>query len=351
MKKLIKELVKKEFLSGMSIINISNKINVNYICIYNLLKKENLLENLNKRKYSLNEKFFEVIDTHQKAYILGLIVSDGSVSKSGLHISLKDYDVIEYIKNTLNFSGPIKIIKPKKETHSIQYRIDLYSVKIIKDLLKYDIIKNKTHHCSFPNILVDLYNSFICGYFDGDGCICLDKNKRGCVSFTGNNSVINKIKEILLNNSVINPQITIRNKNKENIISLSFHGYENIINLMNFIYSKVEFKMKRKYDNFLQVYNTNIIRVENYNIKMENIKIRENKKKEIKELRNSNLDNLKNNLVKLYLTDNKSIREISEVLNIRRATISKYLKDKNVVFRDKSFYDDKKLENLRNYYK
>lgn len=282
---------------------------------------------------------------------MGLITADGSISDSGLHISLIDLDAIEYLKKCLNFSGPIKIVNPKKETHSIQYRIDIYSTKMVKDLSKYGVIQNKTHHCFFPKISNKLISSFICGYFDGDGGICLDKNKKCSISFTGNDSIINKIKEILMFNNIINPQITTRNSNVKNIITLSFHGYINVINLMEYIYSKVNFKIKRKYDNFLLIYYTNNIRVENHNIKIENIKIRENNKKEIKKIKKNNLDNFKNNLVELYLIEKKSIREISEVLNIRRATISKYLKDKNVVFRDKSFYDEKRIKNHLNYYK
>ena len=349
MRKYNYELIEKDFLNGMKIPDITKKYNTGYCTIYTILKKLDL--KINKRIYTLDENYFEKIDSYEKAYILGLITADGSVSNDGVHISLMDLDAIEYLKKCLNFSGPIKIVNPRKETHSIQYRLDMYSVKLVKDLSKHGVIQNKTHHCIFPNISNKLISSFICGYFDGDGGICLDKNKRCSISFTGNDLIILKIKDILLDNNIINPQINIRKKETPNIISLLFSGYENILNLMKYIYSKVDFKMKRKYDTFSLIYNTNLIRVENYNIKLENIKIRENNKKEIKELKKNNLDNFKNNLVELYLIEKKSIREISDVLNIRRATISKYLKDKNVAFRDKSFYDDKKLENLRNYYK
>lgn len=44
------------------------------------------------RKYSLNESYFEKIDSEEKAYFLGFLFSDGSVSKYSLNLSLAEVD-------------------------------------------------------------------------------------------------------------------------------------------------------------------------------------------------------------------------------------------------------------------
>ena len=70
--------------------------------VYNLLKKYNLKlnERAYKRKYSLNEKYFDSINTEDKAYILGFICADGYIAKDRIVIAIakKDIQILENIK-------------------------------------------------------------------------------------------------------------------------------------------------------------------------------------------------------------------------------------------------------------
>lgn len=45
------------------------------------------------RTYLLNEKYFDIIDSEKKAYILGFIYADGSVCRTTLNISLSEKDI------------------------------------------------------------------------------------------------------------------------------------------------------------------------------------------------------------------------------------------------------------------
>lgn len=92
----INELYKDYFILPLD--DLSKKYGMSASCIYNtfefygLNKKDNI-----KRKYVLNENYFEKIDTQNKAYFLGFIYADGCVNeiKHTLTITLKKED--EYI--------------------------------------------------------------------------------------------------------------------------------------------------------------------------------------------------------------------------------------------------------------
>ena len=65
-----------------------------------------------ERKYSLDERYFQNIDTPMKAYFLGWAMSDGCIiydtdgSRYTLKIKADDVEVIEEFKKQLNYSGP-----------------------------------------------------------------------------------------------------------------------------------------------------------------------------------------------------------------------------------------------------
>ena len=62
-----------------------------------------------KKLYNFDESFFEDIDNEEKAYILGFISADGSISKNELSIRLqiKDIDILYKIKNIMKSEHPV----------------------------------------------------------------------------------------------------------------------------------------------------------------------------------------------------------------------------------------------------
>lgn len=67
-----------------------------------------------KRKYTLNEEYFDFIDTPNKAYVLGLMCADGCnyPPKQTAFISLQESDreLLEKIKIEIGSNQPLKII-------------------------------------------------------------------------------------------------------------------------------------------------------------------------------------------------------------------------------------------------
>ena len=72
------------------------------VYIYGDISKHNTISNMQTTK-NINTSFFESIDTKEKAYILGLITSDGGIDNNGYGIQFtsKDYELINIVKREL----------------------------------------------------------------------------------------------------------------------------------------------------------------------------------------------------------------------------------------------------------
>jgi len=134
------------------------------------------------RKYKINENYFNIIDSENKAYILGFISADGGVKDKVLTIaqSSKNGEILlEWIKNELNSNHILYLRKRKKITHNDAYILQITSPQIIEDLNKYNILENKKYNNEFPNLLnIKYFKQYIRGYFDGDGCVGIYYEKK-----------------------------------------------------------------------------------------------------------------------------------------------------------------------------
>lgn len=133
---------------------------------------------------AINEHYFDVIDTANKAYWLGFTMADGSVyhykdesHKVQFELKLQALDY-EHLKNFANDIGfPLDKIHTKTavrkgtETHSVLIRS--YNSAFCESLQKYGIADLKSGHESFPrkNIPREFYKDFVRGFWDSDGNI------------------------------------------------------------------------------------------------------------------------------------------------------------------------------------
>jgi hypothetical protein len=134
------------------------------------------------QRSKVNSEFFATPST-EMAYILGLFMSDGYLSKkqSGnlfLCIKVNDKDMLETIKSLMSFEGSI-YTAGLTQVGNQSYKIEISDPKIINDVQKWGIVERKTLTAKFPTELPQAYwKDFIRGLFDGDGCIHLSKDKR-----------------------------------------------------------------------------------------------------------------------------------------------------------------------------
>ncbi|MDP2926616.1 MAG: hypothetical protein Q8N65_00525 [bacterium] len=123
---------------------------------------------LARRKYALNESFFEKINNEEKAYWLGFLAGDGAITenKVRLSLSLKDKDHAMKFKEAVGWTG-------KDYLHINTSALEVYfrSFKMVNDLAKYFVTARKTFTLRFPEIPKEIERDFIRGVFDADGCI------------------------------------------------------------------------------------------------------------------------------------------------------------------------------------
>lgn len=126
------------------------------------------------RKYQVNERFFEIIDTEDKAYFLGFMYADGCVCQRkdkswciSLTLHKKDKKIIERFRLALNSDHPIHYYKKRRQNSLL-----IGSKVIAQDLIKHGCIPRKSLILEFPTSVPEhLIKHFIRGYSDGDGCI------------------------------------------------------------------------------------------------------------------------------------------------------------------------------------
>ncbi len=140
--------------------------------------------------YEVNHNFFEKIDTEEKAYLFGLWMADGSVGKNYISLTMKDKDIIEKIKITINYTGSIYIRQPNIGKN-LSYTVQVYSKKLCQDLKNKGCIPKKSLVLKFPyeHIPKILLRHFLRGLFDGDGCIYTTKKGYNSVHLTGTREI------------------------------------------------------------------------------------------------------------------------------------------------------------------
>lgn len=224
-----------------------------------ILKKHNLHHQpryrLNKSTNSIDEKYFYLIDSAEKAYWLGYLSADGCVNKQGSKCTLisKDIETIEKFKNAVSSQHKISINERKdKRTQNIYrwYSIQVTNRRFISYLIKYGITSTKSDILKMPSIQESLYSYFFAGLFDGDGSLGLRNKNKIRVSLISTKELLFFLQAYLINN--FNAKVTKFQKvsiHKENVWKLLL--YKDSKQFLDWIYSDREFKyLTRKYEKY-----------------------------------------------------------------------------------------------------
>src|SRR3989338_8156667 len=111
--------------------------------------------------------------TSELAYAIGLLTTDGNLSKDGRHIEFtsKDKNLVETFKKCLSLKN--KIGKKTRGYSKIKqyYRVQFGNVILYKWLLKIGLMPNKSRRLGTLKIPNAYFADFLRGDMDGDGCI------------------------------------------------------------------------------------------------------------------------------------------------------------------------------------
>jgi hypothetical protein len=216
--------------------------------------------------YKINENYFEKIDNQDKAYILGLLFSDGNIFNNTVKINLikTDTQILYDIANKIYYDNKFQITF-LKEVEKIWKNGKTYITKpqallmftrkkIADDLRRHGLIENKSFKIRFPVINKKYYKDFIRGYFDGDGHFHTSKKYKNNnkIQITSNNNFISDLKNII--EESLNITCNIMNSEIKNISRLNIYGNVKVKKFLDWIYKDSDLKLNRKYAHYINAY-------------------------------------------------------------------------------------------------
>ena len=200
--------------------------------------------------------YFHNIDSHEKAYFLGLIYADGSISEGNypdskvfsIGLQLQDKYILDNLLTCIDANTQLY-------THKNSVRLNLYDSTIYDDLYTLGVRPSKSYlDYNLPNIDSKYLNSFILGYFDGDGCVSIKSNQNsGGVTITCNSEIFLQDIENLLSGLGIYSYIKKITKPTGHLYVLYVAKKQNQIKFRDYIYKDYINSMTRKRDKFYKI--------------------------------------------------------------------------------------------------
>lgn len=212
---------------------------------------------------------FQVIDSQDKAYLLGMLYADGNVSiskrkgkeefsyKTTLVLDNNDILLLEAIKETF----PIFHTYPFNNGKSTEIRNN--NKQCYLDLVNNGCLPRKSfenrYNLHIPNIPNELISHFIRGYFDGDGGCTLsfssNKTQKRVYIYSASPQLLEEFAQFLETKRI---KTTMDNGHNVGILcyklSIATNSYKEFYNLL---YQDAHLKMQRKYDKFTEILKTN----------------------------------------------------------------------------------------------
>lgn len=257
------EDIKASYLNGESSVSIGKRYGCTHKPILKALRKANveIIPGRTCRKYAINERFFDTIDTQDKAYILGFLYADGhnGISKSTVTMSLQEEDryILERIRETIGSEKPLEFLDYSNKNdygyhYKNQYRLNMFSVHMCKALFALGMTSNKSLTLEFPNIPPELHRHFIRGYFDGDGTI---NKKTGSFILTSTKQFLSSIQDILHDALGVDKGILQESPCHNGITyDLKYHRKSESSLILDWLYKDANLYLKRKYNLYEQIH-------------------------------------------------------------------------------------------------
>lgn len=199
------------------------------------------------RIYKFDDNYFSTIDSADKAYWLGILLSDGNVYKNQMTLKLqrRDKDLLLKFKQSLSSEHPIHDgISTEGHPYSIFY---IGSKILCSQLREKGIVSNKTYIVKYPSWLDKNLNShFIRGYFDGDGCISVCARTSTFSIFSMSETFVDELQKILQEET----QIIFSKYSIQKGYQLQLSRKSDLKKLRSYLYDNAQCFLRRKFLKF-----------------------------------------------------------------------------------------------------
>ena len=234
---------------------------------------------MKKYPYTCDYRFFEKIDTEEKAYWLGFLSADGWISKNeenqsgavGVELQYGDIDHLRKFNKSINGNYQItdrwrttgfKDGSNTKKYHTCVLRI--FSIQMYNDLFVLGFNKEKSYNLKMPEIPDELLRHYLRGYFDGDGCFAISYNsskrisKYSCSFVGASKDMIEQIEEVIHNIGILSTRMdTYQREGYARMWRVwvndgDSHGR---LKFLDYIYKDATIYLDRKYKKYIEIKN------------------------------------------------------------------------------------------------
>jgi hypothetical protein len=233
---------------------------LSYCSIFKILKRNNIKPYSKNKLFSPNfqEDYFETIDSEDKAYFLGLIMTDGCISTTSstkfVAIELKSND--NYIlQKLLDCIGSTRKLTTDKRCDCMTATI--CGEKIVADLKKHGCKERSSLTQEFPTTIPDeMMRHFVRGLIDGDGSIGYYsvvkngrvrnnhyKNIRMC---SGNYNFLKDMMIYMNDRLGLKLNYEVIQKEKEHLYSFKYGNKHDLSLIIHWLYDDATIYLKRK---------------------------------------------------------------------------------------------------------
>lgn len=246
----IEEEITDSYKRGMSVQKISAFYQIHRSTVQRILKRKKVTLRLGSPQFQYNVSFFDKYN-YSSCYWAGFIAADGCVrsGRDTLHIklSITDLNHLEKFKKAIGYEGRVH---PKGDYCFIDVSGKWFPRALFD---RYAITRRKTERVIVPSIPDKYINSFLRGFFDGDGCISVSTCPY--VSFTCcSKRFLEQIREIFFDRG-----IRLKSKNRVPPIQkgcqISYSG-RNAGMILGWMYGNASEneRLERKYHKFLTLW-------------------------------------------------------------------------------------------------
>lgn len=191
----IRQKIIDKFNRGMECKEITTKLGLSRRAVRRVLADAGI-NSKRRNRYTLNENYFDKIDTVEKSYFLGLMAADGCVTLTNYVVfESTEKSLTARFKTALQYDGETRVIYPAGG-YQPHYRINFSSKKLATALREKGVIAGRTEAgiCYLPSD--DFLFAYLLGYFDGDGCAYVNKGRSGGkICIVGSKNFVEQLKQ------------------------------------------------------------------------------------------------------------------------------------------------------------
>jgi len=240
--------------SGVNASQIGNKFSVSHKTIISVLEENNIHIRTKeewlplKRTYKFNMSCFDDI-SEESAYWLGMLLTDGYVSKGGVvELALKDNDIkhIEKFKEFLKTDSPV-VLKSNDKGYNegngnFLAKVSVNSKQLCKTLKQYNVVPKKSHIAECPDLLL-LNKDFWRGCVDGDGYISKNAKGKYSIGLYGTKKLCEQFISFV---QKFYPEYTATIYKHSTIYGVKFSGNNNCADVCRLLYENSTTHLDRK---------------------------------------------------------------------------------------------------------